>query len=65
MPHSKNDIAKFQKLYLRHYGKNLTMNEAEKRLISLVGLLRLVREVPNRKSKSEIKLKFNIKDKPI
>ncbi len=41
------------------------MEEAEKRLIALVGLLRLVREVPNKKSKSEIKLKLNIKDKPL
>lgn len=65
MPHSKKDIAQFQKLYLLHYGKNLSMEEAEKRLIALVGLLRLVREVPNKKSKSEIKLKLNIKDKPL
>jgi len=61
MPHSKKDIAKFQKLYLHYYGKNLTMEEAEKRLNALVRLLRLVRDVPAKKQSSNIKLKFNIK----
>lgn len=65
MPHSKEDITKFQKQYLHHYGKNLTMEESEKRLKALVSLLRLIRDIPNKKSKSEIKLKLNIKDKPL
>ena len=60
---SKKDIIKFQKLYLHYYGKRLTLKETEERLDALVRLLRLVRDVPSKKKSSNIKLKFNIKDK--
>jgi cytochrome c-type biogenesis protein CcmE len=62
--YSKKEIADFQKLYLRYYGKNLTLEETEKRFDALVRLLRLVRDVPIKKKESDIKMKFNIKDKP-
>lgn len=62
--HSKKDIIKFQKLYLRYYGKILTLEESEKRLDSLVRLLRLIRDVPSKKHKSNIILNLNIKNKP-
>lgn len=61
---NKKDIAKFQKLYLRHYGKNLTLEEAEKRLDALVQLIRIIQDVPTQKQTSEIKLKLKIKNKP-
>ena len=60
MAHSKENIVHFQKLYLHYYGKNLTMEEAEKRLTALVNLLRLVRDV-SQKETAPIKLEFNIK----
>lgn len=47
--YSKKDIMKFQRLYLHHYGKVLTMEESEKRFRALVRLLRLVRDVPTKK----------------
>jgi hypothetical protein len=39
-------ITKFQKVYLKNYGKRLTPKEAEKRLNSLVRLLNLIQEIP-------------------
>ncbi len=59
--YSKKDIVKFQKLYLHYYGKVLSLDEAEKRFSSLVRLLRLVREIPARKQKSETDCEINIK----
>jgi len=47
--HTKKDIARFQKLYLQNYGKKISTEESEKRLNSLVRLLRLVREIPHKK----------------
>ncbi len=54
---SKKELVEFHALYLHHYGKNLTMEETEKRLDALVGLLRLVRGVEKMtpKKRQEIK----------
>lgn len=40
----EKDLIEFQKLYLKHYGERLTLDEAEKRLHALVSLIELASE---------------------
>lgn len=45
----KKDISKFKHLILIYYGENVSMEEAERRLDSLVRLLRLVSDFKENK----------------
>lgn len=44
------EISKFQKLYFKYYGKKISDEEAEEKRLALVNLLRICREVANKKN---------------
>lgn len=55
----RKDILKFQKLYLQHYEKKLSFEEAKHRYQCLIRLIKLVREVPSKKEK-KIQMEFKV-----